>query len=78
LSELKRRLQGRSTDSQEVIEKRIDMAKKEIQRICEYDFLVINDNLDEAAEKLKKIALVAKEKISNDEINSFVQKWENI
>lgn len=78
LSELKTRLQNRLTDSQEVIERRISMAKKEIQRICEYDFLIINDNLDEAAEKLKKIALVAKEKISNDEINNFVQKWENI
>lgn len=78
LSELKTRLQNRSTDSQEVIERRIEMAKKEIQRISEYDFLVVNDDLDKAAEELKKIALVAKQKISNDEINEFVQRWEDI
>ncbi len=78
LSELKRRLEFRSTDTQEVIERRIDMAKREIQRISEYDFLIVNDNIDEAAETLKVIANAAKVKIPGNEINDFVINWEDM
>jgi len=78
LSELKHRLESRDTDSQEVIDNRIKMAKKEIQRISEYDYLIVNDVLDEAAEKLKTIVDIAKLKVSRNEINSFVQQWEDI
>ncbi|MDD2905944.1 MAG: guanylate kinase [Sulfurimonas sp.] len=78
LKELEKRLKNRSTDSDEVIYKRIEMAKREIQRISEYDFLVINDDLDKAAEMLKKIAMTAKLKIPLLEINEFVQKWEDL
>ncbi len=78
LSELKKRLMNRSTDSQEVIEKRLDMAKREIQRTAEYDFLIINDDLDVAAEVLRQIAITARLKIPHDRINDFVQKWEDL
>jgi len=78
LSELRNRLENRSTDSSDVIEKRIEMAKKEIQRVSEYEYLVVNDDLDEAAEVLKLIAKAARMKISNIEINDFVQEWEDI
>ncbi len=78
LSILKNRLESRATDSQEIIDNRIKMAKKEIQRISEYDYLIVNDVLDEAAEKLKTIVDIAKLKVSKNEINSFVQKWEDI
>ena len=78
LSELKRRLEFRSTDTQEVIERRIDMAKREIQRISEYDFLIVNDNIEEAAETLKVIANAAKVKIPGNEINDFVINWEDM
>ncbi len=76
LSELRRRLENRSTDSQEVINKRLEMAKREIQRVSEYDFLLINDDLDETADKLRLIAITARLKKSSDEINAFVVKWE--
>ena len=78
LSELKKRLEARSTDEQEVIDRRIKMAKREIQRISEYDFLVVNDNLEEAADILRTIAKAARMKVPDDEINEFVQKWEDI
>jgi len=76
LEELKRRLHSRSTDSEEVIHKRIEMAKREVQRISEYDFLVVNDNLDEAAEVLISIAKAARMKIPTLQMNEFVQTWE--
>jgi guanylate kinase len=78
LSELEKRLQKRATDSNEIIKNRIETAKKEIQRVSEYDFLIINDNLDIAAEELKLIARSARMKLPTEEINEFVQNWENI
>ena len=78
LSELEKRLNGRSTDAPEVIAARMSMAKREIQRISEYDYVVVNDDLDEAAEYLKLIAKTARLKKSNEEINRFVQQWEDI
>jgi guanylate kinase len=78
LSVLKQRLNARATDSQDVIDKRIEMAKKEIQRVSEYDYLIVNDDLDEAAKKLKTIVEIAKMKISGNELNEFVSKWEDI
>jgi guanylate kinase len=77
LSELKRRLENRSTDSQEVIDKRVNMAKKEIQRVSEYEYLLVNDDLERAAEELRLIAKTARLKKSSEEINEFVQRWED-
>ncbi len=78
LSELKKRLLSRSTDSIEVIQKRIKMAKREIQRTSEYDFVIVNDDFEMAADVLKQIAKTARIKIPTDKINEFVQKWEDI
>ncbi len=78
LSELEKRLLNRSTDSKEVIDGRIKMAKREIQRTAEYDFLVINDDIDLAASVLRQIAKTARLKIPHDVINDFVQRWEDV
>ena len=76
LKELKSRLMNRATDAQAVIDNRIEMAKREVQRISEYDYLIINDNLDEAAKALISIAKAARMKIPSLEINDFVYRWE--
>ncbi len=78
LSELKKRLSNRATDVQEVIDARVKMAKREVQRISEYDFLVINDDLKIAADILRQVAITARLKTPSNEINEFVQKWEDI
>ncbi|MFH0708637.1 MAG: guanylate kinase [Pseudomonadota bacterium] len=75
LEELKKRLLNRSTDSAEIIAKRLDMATREVQRISEYDFLIVNDDLDAAAEVLISIAKAARMKIPTQQINEFVQMW---
>ncbi|HEX5623627.1 MAG TPA: guanylate kinase [Sulfuricurvum sp.] len=76
LQVLKERLHNRSTDSDEVIQKRLEMAKREVQRISEYDYLIVNDNLDEAAEILVSVAKAARMKIPTLQINEFIQMWE--
>ena len=75
LEELKKRLYARRTDSDEIINKRLEMAIREVQRISEYDYLVVNDNLDEAAQILVSIAKAARMKIPTQTINEFVQVW---
>jgi guanylate kinase len=52
LEELRRRLEGRGTDSPEVIEKRLRNAKGEIARAGEYMFRVTNDDLAVAYKRL--------------------------
>ncbi|NOQ32042.1 MAG: guanylate kinase [Helicobacteraceae bacterium] len=74
---LKERLTSRATDTQEVIKNRISMAKIEVQRINEYDFLIINDDLDVAAEKLINIAKASRAKMPSVQINEFVHEWED-
>ena len=45
---LESRLRGRNTDSEEEIIKRLDIARNEIERAVEYDYVVENDVLDDA------------------------------
>ncbi len=52
---LEQRLRGRGTDNSEVIEIRLKNAKDELRRQNDYDYLVVNDVLDEAYSKIKGI-----------------------
>ena len=53
--ELKRRLSGRGTESDEVIEKRMHESLSEIARATEFDYIVVNDNIDEAVDDIIEI-----------------------
>jgi len=55
LEELERRLRNRGTDPEEVIEKRLKIAREEIKRAKFYDYIVVNDVLEVAYNKLKSI-----------------------
>lgn len=57
MEELKRRLKGRSTETNSVIEERLACVDRELEQGQLYDYQVINDKLDEAFEQLKKIIL---------------------
>ena len=58
--QLKERLTGRGTETAEVIEKRISRAAEESQGIEEYEYLIINDNLDECVKQTHGIIQCAK------------------
>lgn len=60
LEELKRRLTGRGTDSPEVIEKRLNEALREIEGSVDYDYVVVNDNLEIAVDDFINIISVDK------------------
>ncbi len=50
--ELSRRLHGRATDLEEVIQGRLTKAREEYQEIPNYDYLVVNDKVSEAAAEI--------------------------
>jgi guanylate kinase len=55
LPELRRRLEARAQDSDEVIDSRMDRARAEISHWAEYDYVVINDNVDECFERVCEV-----------------------
>lgn len=57
LDELKRRLRNRNTESEEVINTRIARAFKEIKEINNYDYVIVNDDIDKAVETFRSIMI---------------------
>lgn len=53
-AELKRRLVGRGTETEDVIEKRLKRATEEAEGIENYDYIVINDNLEECVREIAR------------------------
>lgn len=53
--ELEKRLRGRSTESEDKINQRMAKARKELAFATDFDFVLINDNLEEACEKAEQL-----------------------
>lgn len=60
ITELERRLNGRGTETPEVVAKRLKRAAEEAQGIEEYDYILINENLDDCVKKLHEIVEAAR------------------
>src|ERR1700687_2283707 len=60
---LERRLRGRSKDSEEAIQRRLEVAREEVASFEEYDFIVINDELPSAAHRLRAIVLAERARL---------------
>ena len=58
--ELKRRLEGRGTESEEVIASRLARAAEESKGVEFYDYLVVNDKLEESAEEVHHLVAAAR------------------
>lgn len=54
-AELARRLRDRGTDSEEKIARRLETARREMKQVSHYDYLVVNDRVDHAAEEILSI-----------------------
>ncbi len=64
--ELRARLAGRGTEDSGVIEKRLERARQEIRYASKYDYIIINDDIDEAADKLNCILQAEKLKVERN------------
>jgi guanylate kinase len=60
---LEQRLRGRSKDSDEQIARRLAVARREVSEYSQYDYLVINDELNTAVERLQGIVVAERARI---------------
>ncbi len=70
LEELKRRLVGRNTDSKEKIIERFKIAYKEINEVSKYNYVVVNDEVNNAVRKIQ--AIIKAEKCRVDRIEEVL------
>jgi guanylate kinase len=54
---LEQRLRGRCKDSEEAIRKRLEVARHEVAAFTEYDFVVVNDEITAAVDRLRSIVV---------------------
>jgi guanylate kinase len=67
VEELERRLRQRATDSEETISRRLAVAHKELFHYTDYDYLVVNDQLDKAFDELRSIYIAERCKRARNE-----------
>lgn len=76
LKELRRRLEKRATDSEEVIARRIAEAKAEIEKSVHYDYVIVNGDLDKAIEDVRSAMKASKlmTKVNKDTVKGVLEK----
>ena len=72
-SELSERLNRRKSDSKSAIEKRLQNAKKEVAHFKKYDFVIINDDIDNALTALKDIFFSKSSNVDEDLIQKILK-----
>jgi len=60
ISALEQRLKGRGKDNDEVIAKRMAAVSEDVAHVAEFDYVIINDNLNEALRELNAVVLSAR------------------
>ena len=71
MAKLKARLTGRGTETAEVIERRFAEAKQELSYVDRYDYVVVNDVLEDAVKAVEDIAAAEKLRVSSSK--AFIQ-----
>jgi guanylate kinase len=74
MTELRKRLESRNTDDEKIIARRMNNAAGEIAEATRFDYLVVNDVLDQAVEKVRSI-MVAETSRTERIINSLPEEF---
>jgi guanylate kinase len=75
MEELRARLTGRGTETQEVVERRLGEASKEISYVRDYDYAVINDDLDEAIDNVKTVIRASHFGVTQSIANQYEEEF---
>ncbi len=65
--DLERRIRARGQDADEEIARRLDRARQEMQRYSDYDYVVVNDDLERAGREVQAIASAARSRSARNE-----------
>ena len=60
---LEQRLRGRSKDSEDQIRRRLDVARKEVAEYEQYEYVIINDEVEAAVERLRAIVMAERTRV---------------
>ena len=71
---LELRLRRRSLDTEEVIQRRLVTASKEIENYSNYDYILVNDRLEESIDELKDVVLAERLKRSKAKLSPAEQE----
>lgn len=74
MSELSERLKRRGTETEETFNRRLDIARNELLRAKEYDYIVVNDTVDECADSI--CAILKAENAKYMRMKTFVDNME--
>ena len=74
LDELKNRIVGRGTETEEEIAKRFSCAFEEINQIVNYDYFVVNEDVSKSSKEVESIILSEKNKVSRYK-NNIIAKF---
>lgn len=74
LEELKSRIVGRGTETQEEIEKRFSCAFEEINQIVNYDYFIVNEDIEKSVNDVEAIILSEKNKVTRYK-NNIIDKF---
>jgi len=69
------RLNQRGTETEETLEVRLINAMHEMKKIPEYDYLLINDNFDEAKRFLNAVGVASLIKTTKYDVSDFIKEW---
>ncbi|MDX3958917.1 guanylate kinase [Aliarcobacter skirrowii] len=72
---LEQRLVARATDSEDSINKRVENARVEMEEFLDYDYLIVNENLNEAKKQILAIATAARVKSKLYSKDEIVNSW---
>ena len=75
LSELRARLQARGSNADTDIALRLQNAQEEMKRLGEYDYLIINDRLEQAYENFRSIYKAIRLETAGRDINKLIEIW---
>lgn len=73
--ELERRLVLRGKDSIEVIRHRLEVARRECEKADQYDYRIVNDEVERAVQEF--LSILDRERMKNNEINEMVEVYES-
>jgi guanylate kinase len=62
MEELERRLRGRASETEEVVQRRFAIAKHEIEHYALFDYVIVNDQIDAAFDDLRAVVLAERSK----------------
>lgn len=78
MTELRKRITGRGTDSEASINLRLSQTLKEVSYIDKYDYCVVNGELDEAVARVKAIVVAEHSRVSKNIYNLIEQYKEEV